>query len=241
MPEALRPPTTAAPSPTSEKAEIKRIVRDYLLENPEIIRDALLSLQRRESEAQNKSRVAALKDNANGIFEDSWAPVVGNPDGVVQMAEFFDYNCGYCRAAHSDMMRLIAEKHNLRIVLKQLPLLGPASVAAARVGIAVNLIAPEKYLQFHERIYGLNGTINSERAKESAIGIGIDGAALEDAIRSPAVEAEIGRNTELAKKVGITGTPSYVFREFVLAGAVGVDRLRETITRLEAQSFAGQK
>jgi protein-disulfide isomerase len=221
-------------APSAERAQTERIIRDYLLEHPEVIRDALIILRNREVELQSKNRVAALRENWDVLFHDKGAATLGNANGSVQIAEFSDYNCGYCRAAHTDVAQLVAERSDIRLVVKQFPILGPDSVEAARVAIAVNRLAPEKFAEFHNRMYGLKGRATGQRAKEIAVGLGINMTSIEEVETTPDISREIGRTMELARMIGITGTPSFVMADTVLAGAVGLDRLRDVVAKLEA-------
>jgi protein-disulfide isomerase len=118
-------------------------------------------------------------------------------------------------------------------VVKQFPILGPASVEAARVAIAVNMIAPERFAEFHNSMYGLKGRVTAETARGIAASLGIDRELLTQTEKGAGVGAEIAVNADLARKIGITGTPSFVIGESVLAGSIGLDRLREAVTKAE--------
>jgi protein-disulfide isomerase len=227
------PVSTVLPAP-SDRVQFEQIIREYLLVHPEVIRDALIILQKRELELQNKSRVAAIRENSDLLFHKKTDATLGNSNGSVQIAEFVDYNCGYCRAAHPDVAQLVAEKPDVRIVVKQFPILGLDSVEAARVAIAVNMIAPERFAEFHSRMYELKGRVTAERAKEVAVGLGIETTSIAQPEGNTAISAEIARNMDLAKRMGITGTPSFVSADSVLAGSVGLKRLRDLVTKVEA-------
>ena len=125
-----------------QRAEVEGIIRNYLIANPEIIRDAINELQRRQDAADQVAQTKVIGDSAELIFTSSHQVVLGNPQGKVTLVEFFDYNCTYCRRAEADMKKLIAGDPNLRIVLKQFPVLGPGSVEAAKVAVAFQMTAP---------------------------------------------------------------------------------------------------
>ncbi|MCX2722496.1 DsbA family protein [Roseibium salinum] len=212
-----------------DRSEIEKIVREYLLENPEVIADALSELERREKAAEEAARLEVLSDSSGILFDSSRQAVLGNPEGSVTLVEFFDYNCGYCKRAHADMVRLIEEDPDLRVVLKEFPVLGQGSVEAAQVAVAVNSIAPEKYGEFHEALLLSRGQANRDSALKAATGIGID----QDELLAAMTTDEAGQTIEevysLANRLGLTGTPSYVVGDEVVMGAIGYDQLREKL------------
>jgi protein-disulfide isomerase len=160
--------------------------------------------------------------------------VLGNPSGDVTLVEFFDYNCGYCRRAHADMTRLISEDGKLRVVLKEFPVLGPASMEAAQIAIAVNIIAPEKYGEFHDKMLADRAQASANRAIAVAESMGIDGAKLREAVKNDTVGKTIEEVYSMANALGLTGTPSYVLGDEVVVGAVGYDELKSKIDAVRA-------
>jgi protein-disulfide isomerase len=227
---------TAVSSPASaaelDRSGVETIVREYLLEHPEVIRDALEELDRREKAAAEQARLQAVTDSADVLFNSTRQVVIGNPDGDVTMVEFFDYNCGYCKRAHGDMTRLIEEDGNLRVVLKEFPVLGQGSVEAAQVAIALNIVAPEKYEEFHEALLLQRGQANRASALEAAAGVGVSAEQLAKALEGDTAAQTIEEVYSLANRLGLTGTPSYVIGEEVVMGAVGYDQLKEKISSL---------
>jgi len=151
------------------------------------------------------------------------------------MVEFFDYNCGFCKRAHMDMMALIEADPNLRFVLKEFPVLGEGSVEAARVSIAVSELAPEKFEEFHLQLLLGKGQANAAKAIKVAIGLGIDRADLEAATRTDRAAETIQEVYMLADALGLTGTPSYVVGKQILFGAVGADQLRDSVEKARDQ------
>ncbi|MEX0853795.1 MAG: DsbA family protein, partial [Bauldia sp.] len=222
----------------SERAEIEGMIRNYLLANPEIIRDAINELQRKEDEAEQIAATKAIADNAEAIFSSPIDVVLGNPDGDVTLVEFFDYNCTYCRRAHADMKQLIETDPKLRIVLKEFPILGDGSVAAARVALAVLVTAPEKYAAFQNALISEKGQADGERAMAVAEELGLDVQALSAARDGPEVTKAINETYELAAKLNLTGTPSYVTEREVVVGAVGYDALKAKIGDVRACATA---
>lgn len=226
----------AAPVSAEEldKSQIEQIVKDYLLQNPEVIADALTELDRRQKAAEEAARVAALSDSADILFNSTRQVVLGNSEGNVTMVEFFDYNCGYCKRAHGDMIKLMEEMPNLRVVLKEFPVLGQASIEAAQVAIAVNAIAPEKYGEFHEGLLLQRGRASKESAMKAATDLGLSEEDLNKAISSDIAGQTIEEVYSLANRLGLTGTPSYVIGNEVIMGAVGYDELRGKLAAMES-------
>lgn len=216
-----------------DRGAVEKIVRDYLMENPEIIAEALTELDRREKEAAEAARVQALTDSADVLFNSTRQVVLGNPEGSITLVEFFDYNCGYCKRAYGDMVKLIDEHPDLKVVLKEFPVLGQGSVEAAQVAVAVNSVAPEKYSAFHEALLLSRGQANQSSALAAATGVGI----AEDDLRAAMKTDEAGQTIEevysLANRLGLTGTPSYVVGNEVVMGAVGYEQLSEKIDALK--------
>ena len=215
----------AGPLSEEQKAAIRELIRDQLMENPEIIRDAMEELQRKEEAAEAAAAVDTIATEKR-LFTSSRQVVLGNPDGDVTLVEFFDYNCGYCKRAHADMKRLIDEDKNLRVVLKEFPVLGQGSAEAAHVGAAINLTAPEKYFEFHDALLTERGQVDGARALAVAADIGLDSEKLQEVAQSEEVQATIAEVYDLAGKLAINGTPSYVTSQELVIGAVGYDTLK---------------
>lgn len=213
----------------AQSDQVKTIIRDYLLENPEIITEALTLLEERREQTEKAARSAAMTDLSDLIFNSERQVVMGNPEGDVTVVEFFDYNCGYCKRAHQDMVALLETDTNLRIVLKEFPVLGPGSVEAARVSIAVNALAPEKYEEFHLQTLLGPGQANGAKAMRIASTMGIDETAIQQHMDGSESAETIQEVYQIADALGLTGTPSYVIGSQVVFGAVGVEALRKAI------------
>lgn len=231
----LLPAAPAAPSSDAaalddrQVAAVEGLIRDHLIANPEIIRDAIDELQRKEFEAEQAAQLTAISEESDLIFASSRQAVLGNPEGEVTLVEFFDYNCGYCKRAHADMKRLLDEDPSLRMVLKEFPVLGEGSVEAARVSAAVNIMAPEKFAEFHDTLLLGPGRIDGDRALAVAEEMGLDIAEIRELSSSDEVRATIEESYVLAEKLSLTGTPSYVTGKEVVVGAVGFDTLKAKI------------
>jgi protein-disulfide isomerase len=157
--------------------------------------------------------------------------VLGNPQGKVTFVEFFDYNCGFCKRAMDDMLTLMKTDPNLKIVLKEFPVLGPGSVEAAQVAVAARMQdkTGKKYLEFHQKLLGGRGEANKARALAVAKEVGYDMDRLQKDMQSPEVKATLEENFKLAEALGMNGTPSYVVGEKVIVGAVGLSALQKDV------------
>jgi protein-disulfide isomerase len=226
------PPSASAQSfSDSQRGDIETIVRNYLIAHPEVLEEAMAELSRRQSAAEAEKHAASVTKNAEAIFNSPRGVTVGNKDGDVTFVEFFDYNCGYCKRAMADMLDLMKSDPKLKVVLKEFPVLGPGSVEAAQIAVAVRMQDPsgKKYLDFHQKLLNSKGQADKARALAAAKEAGLDMAKLEKDSASPEVRATLEENFKLAEAMGMNGTPSYVIGKQVVIGAVGVESLREKI------------
>ncbi|UZE46691.1 DsbA family protein [Rhodopseudomonas sp. P2A-2r] len=215
----------------AQRGEIQKIIKDYLITHPEVLEEVSAELTKRQATAEAEKHQAAIASNANIIFNSPRGVTVGNKDGDVTFVEFFDYNCGYCKRAMTDMIDLMKADPKLKVVLKEFPVLGPGSVEAAQVAVAVRMQDPtgKKYLDFHQKLLGGRGQADKARAMAAAKEAGLDMTKLEKDLTSPEVRATIEENFKLAEAMGMNGTPSYVIGKQVVIGAVGADALKEKI------------
>jgi protein-disulfide isomerase len=216
---------------TGQRSEVERIVRDYLIAHPEVIQEAMTELEKRQSVADAEKHKAAVKQYSEALFTSPRQVVLGNPSGNVTFVEFFDYNCGYCKRAMDDMLTLLKDDPKLKVVLKEFPVLGPGSVEAAQVAVAVRMQdkTGKKYLEFHQKLLSGRGQADKAHALAVAKDIGLDMARMDKDLASPEVKATLQENFKLAEALGLNGTPSYVIGEDVVVGAVGLDALKEKV------------
>jgi protein-disulfide isomerase len=219
----------AAEFSTPQRGAIEKIVHDYLIAHPEVLQEAMSELEKRQAVADNEKHQAAVKENAKELFSSPNQVTLGNPKGNVTFVEFFDYNCGYCKHAMGDMLTLLKDDPKLKIVLKEFPVLGPGSVEAAQVAVAVRMQAPDKYLEFHQKLLGGRGHADKAQALAVAQEIGLDMTRLEKDMASPEVKTTLTENFKLAETLGMNGTPSYVVGDNVIVGAVGLDALKAQV------------
>ena len=172
----------------------------------------MAELDKRQQDADAEKHRAAVKENKATLFNSPHQVVLGNPQGNVTMVEFFDYNCGFCKRAMTDMLDLMKTDPNLKFVLKEFPVLGPGSVEAAHVAVAARMQDPtgKKYIEFHQKLLGGRGPADKARALAVAKEVGFDMARLEKDMESDEVKNTIDENMKLADALGVNGTPSYV-------------------------------
>jgi protein-disulfide isomerase len=225
------PPAMAEGSFTGDqKAEIGQIVREYLLQNPQVLQEVFDELEKRTSEQQTSVVSRAIAQNAADLFRSRADFVAGNPQGDITMVEFFDYNCPYCKKSMADVTRLIDSDKNLRVVLKEFPILGPDSVYAAKAALASR--QQGKYWEFHQALFAGIGHLDQATVLAAAKNTGLDVARLQKDMDEPAVTRVITGNAKLAEALGIRGTPAFVVGENLAPGAVGFDALNGMIAAL---------
>ena len=213
-------------------------ISKYMQAHPEALTDMIASLLKKESgtapSQPSLSPAVAITQNEQALLHSPHQVTLGDPEGRVTLVEFFDYNCGYCKRALPDMLGLLETDPNLRIVLKEYPILGPGSLEAARVAIAVRMQDKDGklYLAFHRQLLESHGAADGERAKAVAKNLGLDMARLEADLSSAEVTATLDESSQLAQALNIGGTPSYVLGRDVLSGAIGIDALKERIALL---------
>lgn len=225
--QAQTPQTTAPQiqkgSPASkaftepEKRSIEQIVREYLIQNPEILIEMSSELERRQAEAQQLSFKAVIARNAEAIFRGQIGIVAGNPKGDVTVVEFFDYNCPYCKRALSTISKLIETDGKIRLVLMELPIFGERSIGAARVAIAAK--EQGKYFEFHSELLKLRGQATEVTALRVAKRLGLDIKRLKQDMARPEVETVLNETNKLADILGIQTTPFFLVGDREIQGA----------------------
>lgn len=200
--------------------DVKRLVRSYLLDNPEVILEAIEILQQREQAVKQAAEGETLSQLSDELIGQKGDPVGGNPNGSITLVEFFDYNCRYCKQANSTVQALIEENPDLRIVYKEFPILSETSVTAARAALAVNALYPEQYETFHRSLLVIRGSLGSDEEvwkQVARLDVDIDEVRAES--KKGWIQEALARNHELARKLGITGTPTFVVGDSILRGA----------------------
>jgi protein-disulfide isomerase len=228
---------SAVPSPAEapkiDAAVINPLIESYLMSDPKILQRMSVALDttlQAEEKAASTTAIATMRD---AIFNDPKQIVLGNPNGDVTLVEFFDYNCGYCRSALPDMATLLAEDPNLRVVLKEFPILSNESIDAARIAVLVSE-ADVDYWAFHEALFTSRGQVDKSVALSAAADLGLNPISLELDMGKELVGESIQASYEIAKALNITGTPTYIIGNEIIPGAIGLDELRERISNMRA-------
>lgn len=220
----------------AQRAEVEKIVERLLMEKPELIIEALRKYEKQQAQAEREQQAAAIEENLEQIENDPGDPIMGNPQGDVTLVEFFDYACGYCKRVYPALEKMIADDPKLRMVMKEFPILGEASVFAAKVSLSAK--RQGKYPEFHKALMELRGSLKPDVILTIAKDVGLDMEQVKTDMDSLQVNATIQRNLQLARKLGINGTPSFVISGILIPGAVPADELKQMVelTRAHGKS-----
>ena len=214
----------------AERLAFRAEVRAYLLENPEVLTEAIAVLEDRQTAEAVARDVQMLAQNKAAIFEDTSSWVGGNPDGDITVVEFMDYRCGYCRKAWAEVEELIASDGNIRFVVKEFPILGEASDLSSRFAIAtLQLAGPEAYKRAHDALITLRSEATKPALERLAGDLGLDATAIMARMDAPEVTAVIQANHALAQTLDISGTPTFVVQGTMLRGYMPLDGMREIV------------
>ena len=217
------------------RKQIEKIIREYLLKNPEVIVEAMQALEAK----QNADRAAAVRhsiwENRKRIHENPEDPVGGNPLGDVTIVEFFDYRCGFCKRVAPTVEETLAKDKGIRIVYKEFPIRGPNSVLAAKAALASR--AQGKYVAFHEALMAARISYDEKSIMEVAAGLGLDTARLRKDMQSPQIQATIDRNRALARSLNIRGTPAFIVGEQLFPGALTPRQLARMIQKARSNGI----
>ena len=216
----------AAEFSPAQRAEIIAILREALHKDPSILRQAIEALQADEGRAQEESGRAALAAERSRLIDPA-DQVAGNPKGDVTIVEFFDVRCGYCRRMEPAMTELLRQDRNVRLIYKDLPILGPASVLGAKALIAAQ--AQNGYEKLRDALMKSNAEPTRDNLRAEAQRLGLDGDKILRDMDSPAVQARITANLALAQRLAIRGTPAMIIGDTVIPGAVDLAELQKTV------------
>jgi len=209
------------------------MIEKYLMSDPGILQrmnDALDKQNKADQALKDKQAIAA---HADELFHDADDVVIGNPNGDVTLVEMFDYNCGYCRGALPDLATLLQTDKNLRVELKQFPILSDGSVQAARVAMQFAKTGKD-YWAFHQALYSSRGEVDGDTALKAAQDLGVDPAPLKANLQSPAISAALQKSYDLAKTLNVSGTPTYIIGDQIIPGAVPLEQLQTAIANMRA-------
>jgi protein-disulfide isomerase len=220
----------AAQAPAGpDRAAIEKIVREYLLQNPEVLVEAMNELRRRQESAASDAAKQAIAAHKKELFEDAASPVGGNAKGDVTLVEFFDYHCGYCKQVHEPMLTLMREDKNLRVIYKEMPILAPESRIAAAGALAAQ--KQGKYVELHNALMAARGKLTKDRVLALAKEQKLDVARLEKDMDTPEIQGAIDNNLKLAALIGVDGTPAFIIGDQFAPGALPIEQLREMVAQ----------
>ena len=219
----------------AEREIFRAEVRAYLLDNPEVIMEAVAVLEQREQAAQAQADVDLVRTNAADLFEDGYSWTGGNPQGDITLVEFIDYRCGYCRRAYDEVETLIQEDGNIRFIVKELPILGEESELSARFAIATHqLLGNDAYKAAHDTLITFKGQVNDTSLTRIANTLGFDADAVLSHMNSDDVTQVITENRNLAGRLQINGTPSFVMGDQMLRGYLPLEGMMELAAEVRA-------
>ena len=220
---------STAPADPALKQAVEQMIDQYIRTHPEVIEQSLQALEvKREAEEKARQKTA-LATRQQDLLHDPASPVSGNPSGDVTVVEFFDYRCGYCKRAAGAVTQLQKEDTRVRIVYKDLPILGEASELAAKAALASR--AQGKHQVFHEALLAMKGDMTKDTILAVAGEVGLDAKRLEADMANPEWQTVIDRNRALAKDLGISGTPGFIVGTELVPGALDVNGLKDLIAR----------
>lgn len=223
-------PAVAA-EPSLPRAEIERIVREYLLREPEVLYQALQELQTRRETAASERQRAVVAERRREIFDNPADPVIGDPQGDVTLVEFFDYRCGYCRTMTPTLRQLLEQDGKLRLVMKEFPILGPESVIASQAALAAQ--RQGKYREMHFALLEAE-SLTQDSIMALARREGLDPERLAADMESGPVRSQLEANLKLAETLGVTGTPAFLIGDQVIPGATDLERLTQLVEEQRA-------
>ena len=218
----------AEPFGPEKRGEIEQIVKEYLLKNPSILRDAFMELERREQEQQLVQMRSQIGKNAEAMFQSKLTYVAGNPDGDVTLVEFFDYNCGFCKRSMDSVIKLIESDPKIRVVMREFPILGDGSLIASRAALASR--KQNKYWDFHVALMKARGLRGQAEVMRVAQKVGLNVDQLKADMNDPSVLASIKESYDLAKALGIQGTPTFVLDDQIIPNSEDIHSVLTTAT-----------
>ena len=217
----------------AERAAFRDEVRAYLLDNPEVLMEAIAVLEQRQAEAEVERDVMAVAANADALFSSAFDVVLGNPEGDITIVEFMDYRCSYCRRAHPEVVDLLNIDGNIRLIVKEFPILGEQSLLASQFAIATRIaLGDEAYATIHDALMDMRGDVTPPALMALAEANDLDSGAIMGAMDDPVIQATIEYNHALAQRLAISGTPSFVFGDQMVRGYVPLDGMLEIVAAL---------
>ncbi len=221
-----------------DRQRIERIVRDYLLENPELMVEVMQRLEAKQQARRDQQFQENLKLVKDQLYADESVPFVGNPNGSKVIVEFSDYNCPYCKRTMPVVEQAVKQDSELKVYLREFPILGPVSQYAAAAALAANLQDKSKYNQVHRKLFSIEGRLTPEKIDNALGQLGLDMKRLKSAMNSPEVKSALNLSLQLGQMLGINGTPAFVGAGRLIPGAVSAEELKVLVSQVAA---AGEK
>ena len=219
------------PLTPAEKKQVQSLIKQYILNHPEVILDSLQRHQIKGEKAEKEQSQKQIMNLRPQLVLDPETPVGGNTKGDVTIVEFVDYRCGYCKRAHFVVKKLFTDDTNIRYVIKDFPILGPQSVIASRAALAVWHTTPEKHEDFHDEMMSIRGSLDEQRVITAAAKLGIDKKRLKKTMDDKVIDAVLAKNFKLAKALNINGTPAFVIGDQLVPGAVDLATLKKLVAK----------
>lgn len=214
----------------AERAAFGEQVRAYILENPEIIMEAYALLEQRNAQAEAAADTQLIARHAAELFEDDHSWVGGNPEGDITLVEFMDYRCGYCRRATPEVASLLESDGNIRLIIKEFPILGESSLLSSRFAVATKLLAgDDAYHQVHDALLELNSDATEVTLRRLGDGLGLETEAILAHMDSDEVTEILLKNRELAQQLSISGTPTFVLQDRMLRGFLPAEQMAQIV------------
>ncbi len=225
---AIALPTVAkAEMSAAQKAEVEALVKEYILKNGDVLIQSVNNYQTKQQEEANKQSEGKAKELVAKLKTDKDVASAGNPEGDVLVVEFFDYNCGYCKKAYEEIASLLKDDKNVRIVLYDMPILGPDSLEVSKWALASK--KQGKYFEYHKELMTFQGAKDTATLKKLAEKAGLDADKLEKDKTDPAIEEEIKTHLKTAQELGIQGTPGFLINEKIFRGYIPYDAMQAAI------------
>ncbi|UOA26997.1 DsbA family protein [Pseudosulfitobacter sp. DSM 107133] len=214
----------------TERQAFGEEVRAYLLENPQVIMEAVNLLEQQQAAAQEQADLSMVSDNAAAIFDDGYSFVGGNPDGDITLVEFLDYKCGYCKRAHGEVAKLLETDGNIRLIVKEFPILGEQSLLASRFAISTLMVeGPDAYHALNDALMTMNGDLSVPVMSRLANTLGFDADKIVAGMDADEVTTRIADTRALAQRLQITGTPTFVMHDEMLRGYLPYDQMMQMV------------
>ncbi len=217
------------------KEQIEEIIRNYYIEHPEALMDAMIALKEYQVQESFQKNEKLIEANRDKLFHNPDSPSIGPKDASVTLVEFYDYNCGACKIMFNTLLTYRKENDDLRIVFKEYPIFGENSEYPARIALAVHRVAPEKYFDFHKELMGYQGRVTAAVADNALDKLGLDKEKVTKEAGSKEVATALADVRQLAQTLGATGTPMLVLNSEIIPHALDVDTLRDKVDALKGK------